>query len=393
AQGSPGMSVAQGSKVMNLGIKVYTGPGNTGLQLAGTARNVAITAQPGVTYAIGVELDGATFGHGSVALPINVSEPTGYGGVIGDGTVSDSTIRAAIGVTDDGTNAKTPRVNRDRIVANQGVLIGVNSPVIDDAVIHTVGGPSTEMGVSTAPNTVFGNFAIRHTTIVGSHTAGSTGVHADANGMLLPASTSVLIDSTILHGYVNSINAVATSGPFPASTTVTVRHTFYDPVASHSTTDATIDPDDHSGNIAPFFINAAAGNFQLRAGSPAIDDGSATLGSGESTTDLAGKPRRIIGHKGDAHISDVGAFEFRPHVPHVHATASKLQARVGQPVTFHATGTDASPRDHLSFHWSFGKVGATVKHAFSTPGKHTVSVKATDLDHFTATAHVTVTVH
>ena len=397
AQGSPGMNLSGGSSVSNLGIKVYTGPGNTGLQLVGTATNVAITAQVGVTYAIGVQLNGGTFTHGSVSLPINVSEPTGYGGVVGSGTVSDSSIRAAVGATDD-ASFKVPTVTRDRIVANQGVLVGPYTAVIQDCLIHTVGGTSPEVGVALNQNTGFVNFTILHSTIVGSGTSGSIGVHADASTPAVSAVTSALIESSIVRGYASSILASAEQfGPFTATTTVTVRHTFYNPATSHTSEtgggQATINRDLHSGNINPLFVKPAAGNYQLRAGSPAIDAGSATLAGGESLQDLAGHARRIVGRRGDARVSDVGAYEFRPHVPHVHATASKLQAAVGQPVTFHATGSDPSPGDHVSLHWSFGKVGATVKHAFTTPGRHRVFVRGTDLDGFSATASVTITVH
>jgi hypothetical protein len=390
AQGTPGLNVSSGSSVRDLGIKVYPAGGNTGLQLAGTATDVAITAQSGVTYAIGLQLLGGTFSHGKVSLPINVTEPTGYGGAVGNGTVSDSAIVAAVGVADDGS-AATPKVTRDRIRANQGVLEGATPSVVDDSLIRTVGGPSPEVGVALAPNVMFGSFAIRHSTIVGSSTAGSTGVYAHADGLVMPASTLALVESAIVRQYATSISAIAT-GPQPASTTVTVRHTFYNPASSHASTGAAINRDSHSGNLSPLFVNPGAGNYQLRAGSPAIDAGSQTLGSGESTTDLAGKPRRIVGRKGDAATSDVGAFEFRPHVPTLHVTASKLQVKVGQPVKFHASGSDASPGDMLSFSWSFGGSGATISHTFGTRGKHIVSVKVTDLDRFTARASITVAV-
>lgn len=407
AQGSPGMNISSGSKVSNLGIEVYPTGGNTGLQLAGTATNVAITAQAEVTYAVGVQLNGGAFRHGTVSLPINVSEPTGYGGVVGKGTVSNSAIAAGVGVADDSTNFQTPNVIRDRIRANQGVLVGPGvSPVVEDSLIRTVGGPSSELGVALEPNVIYGSFTIRHTTIVGSNSAGSTGVWAHAYGITLTVSTSVLIESVILRGYRSSIRASANADNYDgATTTVTVRHTFYNPATSHTSTSggnsmhpahASIHRDSHSGNFNPLFVNPAAGNFQLQAGSRAIDAGSPTLASGEPTTDLAGKPRRIVGRKGDAAISDVGAYEFRPHVPTVHATASASTVSLAQPVTFHATGADASPGDKLSFRWSFGggssASGATVSHAFSSSGKHTVSVTVTDLDRFTATAHITVTV-
>jgi serine protease len=396
AQGTPGMNVSSGSRVLDLGIQVYPGGGNTGLALAGLASQVAITPQTGVTYATGVQLDGGTLGAATVSLPINVSEPSGYGGVVGPGTVSASTISAAVGVGDDALG-KTPKVTRDVIRGNEGVLEGVNgSGVVEDSLIRTVGGPNPELGVATATNTLFGSFVVRHSTILGSDSSGSTGVSADANGGAVPATTTVLLDSTILRGYSNSIRASAEPGPFSATTTVTVQRTFYDPGLSHGETGATIKKDSHSGNFNPLFVNPAAGNFQLRAGSPAIDAGSPTLENGESTKDLAGHPRRVIGRRGDALASDVGAYEFEPHAPIVHVTASKLRVTVGQPVTFHTAASDASPGDALSFRWNLGRgfrvLGATVSHTFTKPGRHTVVVKVTDLDRFSATASITVTV-
>jgi hypothetical protein len=400
AQGSPGMNLSSGSKAFNFGIEVAPTSGNTGLQLAGTATNVAITAQSGVTYAIGVDLLGGTFRHGSVSLPVQVSEPQGFAGVVGSGTVSDSTITAAVGVGPDGVG-QTPRVTRDRILANQGVQVGGTGSVVEDSLIRTVPGPVSELGVGTSPFTIFGSFTVRHCTIVGSQSAGSTGVFATSSGVIGPAITTVLIDSSIIRGYGRSISASAISNPFPATTTVTVHYSIYDPTTSHTSAtgtsaDAKVNPDSHSGNHNPLFVNPGAGNFQLRAGSPAIDAGSPTLESGESTTDLAGNPRRLIGRKGDAAIPDGGAYEFRHHVPTVHVTASKLHVTVGQRVRFHAAGSDASPGDALSFRWSFGgkssTLGPTVSHAFHTRGKHTVRVVVTDLDRYSSSASIIVTV-
>jgi PKD repeat protein len=92
----------------------------------------------------------------------------------------------------------------------------------------------------------------------------------------------------------------------------------------------------------------------------------------------------------------VGAYELRPHVPIVHASASQSKVAAGKPIKFQATGSDASPGDALSFRWDFGggssASGAIVTHAFKSSGKHKVSVTVTDLDRFTATQTITVTV-
>jgi hypothetical protein len=70
-------------------------------------------------------------------------------------------------------------------------------------------------------------------------------------------------------------------------------------------------------------------------------------------------------------------------------------AVVGQPVTFHATASDAwSPP--VDFAWTFGDGGSgsgpDVTHAFGSPGTFTVTVTATDQAGNTATASTTVTV-
>ena len=393
--GSPAMSISAASTVSNLGIEVYPAGGNTGLTLAGSATGVAITAQAGVTYAIGLDLGGGTFSHGSVSLPLTVAEPSGYGGVVGQGTVTDSGISAAVGISGD-SFGNMPNLARDRVVANQGILVGATGvPDFDDSLIRTVPGAAAQLGIGTSPSTLFGSFVVRHVTVVGTGAAASTGISAVADGVVGPASTSVLVESSIVRGYATSVSAAA-FGTFPVSTTVTLRHSFYDPSASQASSHASIVKDAHSGNFNPLFVNPASGDFHLQAGSPAIDGGEASLGSGESTTDLDGNPRLIAGHRGDAALSDVGAYEFRPHAPTVKANAAAPKIAPGKKDTFHATGSDPSPGDALTFRWTFGEggtaTGPVVSHAFAKAGQHRVTVTAADLDGFTATASLMVTI-
>jgi PKD domain len=399
--GSPSMRVSAGSSVSNLGVSLPGATNQTGLSLAGTATGVAVTAmQPASTMNnIGVDLvNGGTFSHGSVTLPLTGGDDSNYGGAIGDGTVSDSSVSAAVGVTGDGSG-NVPTVARVRIIANQGYLDSSTSPAtIDDSLIRTVAGSAPEVGIGMGQ---FGTITARHLTVIGSGGVGSTGLSAGCVAATAPVATSVLLASSILRGYSTSISATAVPGIGPissATTTVRVDHSFYDPgttfvsapVTVPPTATATITADSHSGNFDSLFIDPSAADFHLRAGSPAIDGGDpAALASGESTTDVDGNPRIVAGHQGHAAISDVGAYEFQPHAPTV-------SAHTGPGDAFVATGSDPSSGDSVSFRWSFddgtSATGAIVTHAFAKPGHHTATVTATDLDGFTATAIVSVTV-
>ncbi len=69
-------------------------------------------------------------------------------------------------------------------------------------------------------------------------------------------------------------------------------------------------PTNGIGNITnePAFVNAAAGDYRLRAGSPCIDTG--TNLSAIIQYDLAGRPRPMDGNKDGISTFDMGAYEF-----------------------------------------------------------------------------------
>jgi hypothetical protein len=408
-QGVTAMNISSGSDVQNLGIDLGNGPGNTGLSLAGHASNIAITAtQPASTMNnIGVALNGGAFSHGSITLPLSGGDIAGYGGAIGKGTLTDSSVTAAVGITDD-SFGNLPTVRRVRVLANQGVVDNAfASAAIDDLLIRTTAGAAPETGLAVIG--AIGSLTARHLTVIGSGSSASTGVDASGNNgaLLLPGTVTVTLESSILRGYSHSIAASAVAGISTnanETTIVNVRHSIYAPTTDTTTSPVTGPPsasaailaDSHSGNFNPLFVDAPTGDFRLQAGSPAIDGGEATLGTGESTTDLDGNPRRIAGHKGDAAISDVGAYEFRPHAPTVKATTTTLKIAPGKKDTFHASGSDLSPGDAVRFRWTFGDAsaatGAVVSHSFAKAGHHHVTVTATDLDGFTSAASLTITV-
>jgi hypothetical protein len=391
------MTLSSGSSVTNLTIDLAGGTGRAGLVLAGSATNVAIIAtQPlSTNNSIGVELNGGTFSHGTITLPITGTDDFHYGGAVGLGTLADSTVTAAVGVTSDPSGG-TPTVHRVHILANQGVLTGTTTFWIDDSVIRTEPGAAPELGIGLASNMINGSWIAHHVDVIGSGTAGSTGASLGAAGVFGPATSTATLSSAIVRGFATPIAVSAIGGPAPAFATVIVQRSFYDRSRSSTTATplgtATISQDTASGNFDPEFVSPT--DLHLKAGSPAIDAGDPTLASGE-TTDLDGHPRAIVGKKGDAAISDVGAYEFQPHQPTVSASASSVKVHGYRKVRFAATGSDASPGDAVTFTWRFddgaSATGPSVSHAFRS-GRHTATVTATDLDHFTASATVTITV-
>jgi len=399
-QGSPAFNVSAGSSVSNLRVNLWNGTGNTGLMLAGVASGVEVTATlpKSTSNNIGVDLAGGTFRQGVVALPVSGGDAQFYGGVEGSGTVSDSAIAAAVGVTYDSSEGM-PTVHRVRILANQGVLGSVVG--IDDSLIRTEPGAAPELGIGMPSNTLFGTLTVRHVTLVGSGATGSTGISAVSNAFPPTSITTATIDSAIVRGYATSIQASASQSGFgTASTDVAVKYSDYDPARARTSStggaSATITPS-HCRNFDPLFVRPSVGDYALRAGSRAIDAGDpAPLASGESHTDLAGHPRVLAGRRGDRAIGDMGAYEFVPHRPVVHASAASRRVRVDASDTFHAAGSDASPGDRLTFRWRFDDgataSGARVKHAWKHAGHHRATVTARDLDGYIATASVTIVV-
>ena len=399
------------STVSALSIDNPAGPSNTGLQLAGQATNVAISATSNDRFGIGVKFvspSGTTapsFIAGTIALPFSATLNTTGTTDLSDtvfGRVADSTISAQTGTQ--GVTA----VDRTRITALTGAETSpAGGMTLDDDLITTVPEPGlTEVGILVQPPSPGGGslaVLVRHSTVIGGGTAGSLGVslRSEATGM---ASISAIVDSSIVRDFETSLSTVADGGALPAdiaSATIAVDYSDFQTrsAVAHnggSTATATITPGPHVIAAAPSFA-ATTGPlaFQLSAGSPLIDAGNPMLGGEEASTDLLGNPRFVAGRAPDQAVSDIGAFEFQPVKPTVTATGPPTGVP-GVPVALSATGGDNAPGDSVAFTWSFDDgataTGATVSHAFTTAGQHTATVTVTDLDGFSAQAPAAVAI-
>jgi PKD domain len=382
-----------------LTLDVASGANNTGLIDSGTATGVAIVA--GVTStpnAKGATVMNGTFASGSISVP---STGTGvYSGFIGAATVADSSITAGTGFSGAGTIKRT-RITADVGVTVAGGTFGTVSVTIDDSLVQTVPGNGPEVGISASALGAFppGNYTVtaHHDTLIGDGSPGSIGILCSAFSTTTSSSCQTTVDSSIIRGFAHTIVRTANSGP-GANATATVG-------ADYSDLDPTTDVDSnnntaggtasgqvtlgaHDVNVDPAFVDGTgAGAFAVTRQSTLIDAGDPVLGSGESTTDLAGLPRVVAGRLGAPAVSDIGAFEYQDRAPSVTASSSAPAAgvRVGALVTFTAAGATSDPGDSItgiSWHFDDGGTasGTSVTHAFARAGKHSAVATVTDLN-------------
>jgi parallel beta-helix repeat protein len=158
----------------------------------------------------------------------------------------------------------------------------------------------------------------------------------------------------------------------------------------------------------PRFVNAAAWNFQLTEGSPAIDSAD-SLAPGEQATDILGNPRvddACTPNTGNPPGSyyDRGAYEYQPGNgpcgPTAKLTVTPVSGAAPLAVTGNASASTAGSSPIVSYSFNFGdgttvgpQAGATASHTYQNPGTYTVTVTVTDGNNNSAKATQTVTVY
>ena len=164
----------------------------------------------------------------------------------------------------------------------------------------------------------------------------------------------------------------------------------------------------HGIQADPKWVSAAATNFHLIDGSPAIDSANSGTG-GQPLADVEGNPRvddLAIANAGAGPrtYDDRGAYEFQPPpdlAPSAALTVSPSSGTAPLAVTANASGSsdaDATPIATYAFDFGDGsalvgpQAGATATHTYSAAGTFTVTVTVTDTagQSSTVTAQVTV---
>jgi parallel beta-helix repeat protein len=260
----------------------------------------------------------------------------------------------------------------------------------------------------------------------GINVEGTSGNYDIENNVSMNNATGAIINPTPINppgAYTNNCNRrIGNIGVYdsaPASTTANYNLVWQSGAGTEytwagtsynslSTLQTATGQESHGIFANPTFANAGAGNFQLTAGSPAIDSANAAA-SGEQTTDILGNPRvddpatPNTGNPSGSYY-DRGAYEYQggggtPTGPTAVLTVSPASGTAPLSVTADASGSTPGSAPISSYSFNFGdgtttgpQSGATATHTYQSAGSYTVTVTVTDNNGLTATATKNVTV-
>jgi hypothetical protein len=387
------------STVSDLAIEVPDTNDDTGLVLAGTARNVTVTKVGTGQFTLGVLLlrPNATFS-GKVVMPtkdcVGITM-NGGPGVVG-GIVEDAEVTAGDGIT------AVRTIRRVRVTATRGISddLGGHVMTVDDALVRLA---TTGFGVGLNVSFKDGELLARNVTLIGNADPGSVGIRVAANSMSGPNTMSAVISDAIVSGFATDIRRTSFSPAGDAArATLSITHSDFDPakvVSLNQGAAATGEVTQGAGNVnlEPQFRNPADGDFGLLFSSPLIDAGDpAPLAAGRPDTAVDGAPRVVDGNGDGSAIPDMGAFEYQRRAPVVSAGVVPDRIAAGRPALFVANGSDPEGESLGEPRWAFDDgataTGAQVGHAFATAATHTATVSIQDASGAVGTATIAVLV-
>ncbi len=284
---------------------------------------------------------------------------------------------------------------------------GANNTLIADNVSYGNGDHGIDdynvTGGRIIGNTVYGNCTD------GINVEGTSGNYVIEDNISVDNATGAVINPTPINppgAYTNSCNRrtgnIGVYDSAPATTTADYNLVWQDGAgaeyvwagtayATQSALNAATGQEAHGIFANPQFVNAAAANFRLMAGSPAIDTANTAV-SGYQQADIAG----------NSPYDDRGAYEYQPPGSLTGPSAQLTVAPAGTTplqVTADASGSAAGSVPIVSYSFSFGDGTATgpqpdaiASHTYSAPGSYQVTVTVTDGNGLTATTTQTVTV-
>jgi PKD repeat protein len=232
--------------------------------------------------------------------------------------------------------------------------------------------------------------------------SGGSAVHnciAIENGITTNES-DLAVDASSESGFTSDDNLFWNSGPQPPYRFGTTRY------ATTAQFSAATGQDTRTVQADPLFSDPSHGGFELRAGSPAIDNANSGVANWPSTDALTRARRDDPGTpntgRGPVTFADRGALEFQAasqanQPPVARLTVSPSSGTAPLAVTTNASASSDADGTITSYRFDFGdgtsagpQSGATATHTFAA-GTWTVRVTVTDNGGATGTASATVT--
>ena len=297
------------------GTTLTTGPntysvlslGNAGRTISVSGLNIVVTSTSGT----GLTLTGGTADH----VAITTTQPQDIGAVIGDSTLSSSSVN---GTSDATTGVSATRAELEDDTIKSGAY-GIRA--IGFTTIHRTS-VDAQWGVSDVTGAVYIDDSLVKAALVGLSAQDSLGegsINALNDTLIGSAGIGVQASSTSTDGAeVQILNSIVSGFPVSFSTQ-SQRGGPATIIASTDDYDGTIQDSGvvSSGLVSttPGFVNPAAGDYHLAPDSPLVDASATTdVGSISSTTDLDGHPRVVAVHDAATPV-DLGAYEYQPPAP------------------------------------------------------------------------------
>ena len=408
------LTVGAGAAVSDLGVLIPVGMNNVGINSTGANFDrVAVEAASGAANATGASFFGGTNNFRDGTIDLSQPGTTGTAAQLTSGSaVEDSSISSnQVGVNTGGFPLGGGTVRRSTVAGNPAVTVSTTggSGVVEDALIRPVG--SNPVGVLVNQTAgLFGasTITLRHATIVGDESPGSTGVSVSApTAVFFGNIAGAVLRNVAISGVDTHLSRVGTpvppGCPMPCFTVagianLDVDYSSYDPAQVTDSGPGAFTAGASNTSTAPSFVDAAAGDYRLRHDSALIDAGDpASPAGGESATDRGDEPRKRDGDGNGSEVADIGAYEYQRRAPVASATAAPTSGPAGTSFFLDASlSTDPDGDPLTSFVWNFGDgssdSGVNASHVFATAGTFEPEVTVTDATGLTGTAKRSITV-
>jgi hypothetical protein len=301
------------SRIANLTLVPF--PGTVGTTSKGVRVSSAsidgVTVDPGgaTGYTTGIELGSGTLRNVTSALPQGTNLTN-----IGARVASDSVHTVVEGGTFSGGTigldlAGPTTVSGARITGSLTGLRAAGDVTIVDSQIRATPSNASQAAISLITSRNASLFT-HHVTIVGSNASGSAGIRTSVSA---GAIASVNLRNSIVRDVAFTFDRQQTGGGGPLTNIEATHSDFTTTFTGNGI--GTYSADASNVNVDPAFVDPAAGDYRLAAGSPVVDRGSPDTIFGEPAVDLAGSPRIVDGDGDGSARRDMGAFEFQPPPP------------------------------------------------------------------------------